>query len=184
MQQQDELIHLFSYETGVSFELPLGWEVRFEAPGVAEHGIDDDDDDDDENGEDGGAAADGAGAAGAVRFSVLAVGESDDPDAAGRLSDELLAAAGRSVLDRRRLRVDDAEVSLSVSRGAATAGEGDNGARAGAVEVVVVQAVAHRGRRLWVLRGTAPQSVAGQYRPVFEAAIASARFIELDGGRR
>lgn len=162
--RSDELIHLFSYATGVSFELPLDWEELFEAPGVAEYGNDDGDHDDER-----------AGAA-ALRFSVLAVGEDGMSDAYRRLSDELLGASGLTLLDRTDTVVDDAAVRITVAHGPAEP--------TGAAAATVVQAVAQRGGRLWVLRGTAPSVEADRYRPLFEAAIASARFIELDGGRR
>lgn len=163
MLHPDELIHLFSYETGVSFELPLDWEELLDAPGVAEYGIDDSDDD-----EPGGATT--------LRFSVLAVGEDGAPDAYQRLSDELLGASGLTLLERTDTVVDDAPVRVTVAQGPADP--------TGPAAVTVVQAVAQRGGRLWVLRGTAPSAAADRYRPLFEAAIASARFIELDGGRR
>lgn len=169
MLPSDELIHLFSYETGVSFELPLDWEELLEAPGVAEYCIDDDDEADD----------DGAGGPAALRFSVLAAGEGWAADAYRRLSEELLAASGRTLVEQADAVVDDAAVRITVTRGPA-----GPAASAAALDVTVVQAVAQRGERLWVLRGTAPTDAAHRYRAVFEAAIASARFIELDGGRR
>ncbi|MGE3361229.1 MAG: hypothetical protein AB7O92_31800 [Acidimicrobiia bacterium] len=170
MPASDELIHLFSYETGVSFELPLGWEQRHEAAGLAEYGLDPDDDD--EQDDDDGALELDADA----RFTVMAVGETASPDGFLELAGELARAAGLTITSERDQQVDDADVHITVGRALPTD-------RAAGGEQLVVQAVAQRGASLWVLRGSAPVATADRHRRLFDAAIASARFIQLDGGR-
>ncbi len=156
--QSEDLIHLFSYETAVSFELPVAWECSTEGAGVAEYAIDDDGDGNPEPDAD------------LVRFTVMAVGHGDAADGYARLSDELETASTRTVIDQHEWPLDGGVVRVVVSQGPGAA-DGP--------EVTVVQGVAQRGGRLWVLRGTSPARSRSFYRPVFEAAIASARFIEL-----
>jgi hypothetical protein len=163
-----ERIHFFSFATGVSLELPVGFTGGENADGAVYVHRDDEVPDAVVIVTVVGSAPPGAGA---------------DRDAAGVLVDAMATTAAE-VLQRGQQDIDDERVFVAVLRfphglpagGAATPGHPELAGLLEADVLVLFAAVGFDGRVV-AITAAAPSELAGHYRTVFEQALSSCRFI-------
>jgi hypothetical protein len=157
-------VHFFSYATGVSIELPVGFTVGTEQAGAVTYVRHEDES--------------------VVAVVMIAVLPGAPPDGAALLVDGM-AAVGQSQ-DRAVREIDDERVEVAELRF-------PNGLPSGGVAAAEPEAVELLGSDLWVtfaavtfggrvvtVTAAAPYALAEQYRPAFAAALESCRFIALE----
>ena len=160
-------VHFFSYATGVSIELPVGFTVGAERPGAVTYVRRDDE---------------------TVVAVVMITVVSGAPSGGAALLVDGMAAAGQSQ-GRTVREIDDERVEVAELRF-------PNGLPSGGVAAAEPEAVELLGSDLWVtfaavtfggrvvtVTAAAPHSQAGQYRPAFAAALESCRFIALEAAQ-
>jgi hypothetical protein len=155
-----DVVHFFSYETGVSIELPVGFEEQFEDHGVAGY-VDDPEDED-------------AGPVTArVIIQVVGAIESGSPDTAEAAVAGLaqgFAGQGGEVIGRRQELIDDDPTETVIQlRTDETLG--------GAL--VVHQTAAATGGHLLSITALAAAADRATAVPAYDRAIRSMRFISL-----
>jgi hypothetical protein len=159
-----DVIHFYSYETGVSIELPVGFEEQFEETGVAAY-VDEPDDDDD--------------ASPVARVLVQVVGDVTPDRGASAASAAESAAAGLAsgfaaqggeVISSRSEVIDEVPTATTVlHRNDPTLGG----------EMLFHQTAAVSAGKLLSISAVAPDAQRAQFLPAFDAAIRSIRFVAL-----
>jgi hypothetical protein len=160
-----DVIHFYSYETGVSIELPIGFEEQFEESGVVAY-VDEPDDDDDD-------------ATPLARVLVQVVGEvTPDRGSSAATAAESAAAGlakgfagqGGEVISTRSEVIDEVPTSTTVlHRNDPTLGG----------EMLFHQTAAVSGGKLLSISAVAPDAHRAEFLPAFDAAIRSIRFVAL-----
>jgi hypothetical protein len=153
-----DVIHFYSYETGVSFELPVGFEEDSERPGLAAY-VDDQDD--------------APGASPRVLVQVVGQFEAGPNGTAEQAAAALakgFAAQGGEVIASRTEVIDEAPTATMVIRR-------DDPKLGGQTIFHQTAAVSHG--KLFSISGIAPSDRQADYVPAFDAAIRSIRFVAL-----
>lgn len=150
-------VHLYSYETGVSLELPVGFEQEDEAHGVVVYDETSDDDPRERT----------------ATVVIRVVADSEGPSAGGAAFSGLTEAAASGldeVLEQRTEIVDETEVAIVIGR----LRDGTTGR-----EVFLHQSAAAVDDRVLTVAATAAGDRGEQYRAIFDAAVRSMRFVLL-----
>lgn len=153
-----DVIHFYSYETGVSFELPVGFEEESEQPGAVTY-VDEPEDD----------------PAGTARVLVQVIGpiEATGPGAAENAAAGLakgFAAQGGEVIATRTEVIDEVPTATTVSR--------RDDAKLGQ-RMLFHQTAAVSAGQLLSISAVAPDAQESFYLPAFDDAIRSMRFVAL-----
>ncbi len=168
--QLPDRIHFFSYATGTSLELPVGFTPgASDAAGTSYDAYDDDDE------------------SVVATLAVRVIGTVDDGGqtaATAAVLDAMVARAG-SAAQRHGCVIDDEQVTSAVLRfpGGLPAGVGAEVATAAqgllSSDLLMVFAAVAFGGALVSIAGMAPWAQADRYRPIFQEAVQSCRFIAL-----
>lgn len=160
-----ERVHFFSYATGVSIELPVGFTAGPEAAGgvVYTERVDE-----------------------RMRAAVIVATVTGGPPGGAELLVDAMAGAAGEVLGRGSREIDDERVVVAELRfphglpsGGVAAAEPEVVALLGSDVLVTFAAVAFGGR-LTTISAVAPYADAASYRPAFAEAIDSCRFIAVE----
>lgn len=170
--QLPDRIHFFSYATGVSLELPVGFTPgASDAAGATYDAYDDDD------------------ASVVATLAVRVIGTVDDGSqtaatATAAVLDAMAARAGTAG-QRHASVIDDEQVTSAVLRFPSGLPSGVGGEVATAAQgllssdLLMVFAAVAFGGALVSIAGMAPWAQADRYLPVFQEAVRSCRFIAL-----
>ena len=153
-----DVIHFYSYETGVSIELPVGFEEQSEQHHSVAY-VDDPDDD--------------STPAARVLVQVVAELDADDAAAAQSAVDGLahgFAAQGGEVLATRTETIDEVPTTTTLTRRTDPKLGG---------EWIFHQTAAAAEGRLISISALAPSADQARRLPEFDAAIRSIRFVQL-----
>jgi hypothetical protein len=153
-----DVVHFYSYQTGVSFELPVGFEEGPEEPGQIGY-VDE--------------PEDGEGIPARVLVQVIGPVEASGPGAAENAATGLakgFAAQGGQVIASRTEVIDEAPTATTVLRR-------DDPQLGGSMLLHQTAAVSHG--RLLSISAVAPDAQQAHYLPAFDAAIRSIRFVAL-----
>ncbi|MFA9444517.1 hypothetical protein [Egicoccus sp. AB-alg6-2] len=147
-------VHVFSWATRVSLELPVGFVQADEAPEINAAVYADDLDAD-------------APLGGRILVKAVPVPPGDE-EAAGDLADVSAELPGRALEWRREIEVDGRDAVLQLLRYRQEDLD---------VEVVRLEAYVPTGATVFSLTGLAPTHAADRYVPVFEQAFSTARLV-------